>query len=279
MRAWMQAGGIFRRLAFACAGVYGLSALAGLLLLLQPPPPITVLAAFKLLFGAAVIYLGSVLRLVYRAYPGVDASGADRPGPALDHCMLLLVGVFMILLGLLLIPVSLGLLPFSGSAQLGLLMIIFAIQMLAAGNTPIGLSLPRSGLLLCFGLLFAALGIVSCVIPDILVAPLTCLVGALNILGGVIPLGQQLLGPAWESVVPAHPVLKKLSRTQLFLNLLAIVFGASMFVPGVIPGLAIGVILAANGGVLLYLLHLLVAIAALASQAAAAFQNSEKNCM
>lgn len=55
-----------------------------------------------------------------------------------SRILLLLTGIFMVLLGVLLIPVNLGKLPFSGSAQLGLLMVIFAIQMLASGNTPIG---------------------------------------------------------------------------------------------------------------------------------------------
>lgn len=273
MRAWLQYGGIFRHLVFACWGVYGLSTLAGFLLWTQPPLPIPVTAAIMLLFGFAVIYLGGVLRLVYRAYPEAESSQSDRPGLSLDHSMLLLIGVFMILLGTLLIPVSLGLLPFAGSAQLGLLMIIFAIQMLASGNTPIGLSLPRSRLVVGCGVLFAALGIVSCVIPGILVAPLTSLVGVLNILGGLIPLGKRLrlaARPANASAAPAHPLLRKLARTQLTMDLLSIMFGASMLVPGIIPGLVVGAILAANGGVLLYLLHLLLAIAALANEASKA---------
>ncbi|MDR7868827.1 MAG: hypothetical protein RIN56_18695 [Sporomusaceae bacterium] len=277
MRAWMRYGGIFRHLVFACSGVYGLSMLAGLLLWTQPPLSAPITATVMLLFGCAVIYLGGVLRLVYRACPEADPSLSDRSGFSFDHSMLLLTGVFMILLGVLLIPVSLGLLPFSGSAQLGLLMIIFAIQMLAAGNTPIGLSLPRSWPVLGSGSLFAALGIVSCVIPDILVAPLTLLVGVLNILSGFISLGKRLLPSARTgdaSAAPDHPLLRKLSRTQLALDLLSIMFGASMLVPGIIPGLVVGVVLAANGGVLLYLLHLLVAIMALAAEMLKAPQHS-----
>ena len=269
LRAWMRCGGIFRHLVFACAGVYGLSMLAGLLLWTHPPLPAPITATVMLLFGFAVIYLGVVLRLVYRAYPEADPSSNDRSGLSLDHSMLLLTGVFMILLGVLLIPVSLGLLPFSGSAQLGLLMIIFAIQLLASGNTPVGVSLPRSWPVLGFGILFAALGIVSCVIPDILAAPLTRLVGVLNILSGLISMGKRLVLSTRrtnESAAPAHPLLQKLSRTQLALDLLSIMFGTSMLVPGIIPGLVVGAILAANGGVLLYLLHLLSAITALANE-------------
>jgi hypothetical protein len=41
------------------------------------------------------------------------------------------------------------------------------------------------------------------------------------------------------------------------MNLLSIMFGTSMLVAHLIPGLAVGVILASNGFVLLYLLHIL----------------------
>ena len=51
------------------------------------------------------------------------------------------------------------------------------------------------------------------------------------------------------------------------MNLLSVMFGVSMFVPGLLPGLAVGLILAANGGVLLYLLRILAAIAVLANRA------------
>ena len=57
---------------------------------------------------------------------------------------------------------------------------------------------------------------------------------------------------------PAVPLLAKLFTAQLTLNLLAIMFGTSMLIPGLVGGLVIGVILAANGCVLLYLLRLLV---------------------
>ena len=267
MRTWIQFGGVFRHLLFSCVSVYGLSILAGFLLWTQPSLPTSITATIMLLFGFAVIYLGGVLRLVYRIYPEAELSCNDQSGLSFEHSMLLLTSVFMILLGTLLIPVNLGLLPFSENAQLGLLMIIFAIQMLASGNTPIGPFPHRSLFMIGCGVLFAAVGIVSCVIPNLLVAPLTLLVGVLNIIGGLIPLGKRLFllaQPTNESSV--HPLLQNLSRTQLTMNLLSIMFGTSMFVPGIVPGLVIGAILAANGGVLLYLLRLLVAITALGKE-------------
>lgn len=259
-RAWVQFGGIFRHLAAGCSAVYLFSILAGLLLWKKDLVTVPMTACAVLAYGIALIYLSAVLAGIYRAYPKTEKreylSGTDLP---VDRAMILLTGVFMVLLGVLLVPVTLGMLPFSGSAQLGLLMVILAIQMLASGNTPIG-AFPRSYAVVFCGLLFAFLGIVSCIIPGILVGQLTILIGILNILGGgiklwgmAVPLLKQGNAPSG----PVPPVLVKLSLSQFSLNLLSIMFGTSMLIPGIIPGQAIGMILALNGCVLLYLLRLL----------------------
>jgi hypothetical protein len=114
-----------------------------------------------------------------------------------------------------------------------------------------------------FGLLFAVLGVVSCIIPEILVSPLTVLVGVLNILGGVIALVKMWTRRSRQPAKlrkPIPPVLAKLFTAQLTMNLLQIMFGTSMLIPGLVHGLVIGVILAANGCVLLYLLSILVVL-------------------
>jgi len=260
LRTWMQYGGIFRHLALGCSLVYVLSMLIGLLLWQQNLLTTPLTAVVVLIYGAAIIYLAWVLRKIYGAYPKTEKPCEGDIKLSTDQVMILLMGIFMVLLGGLLIPVNLGKLPFSGSAQLGLLMVIFAIQMLASGNTPIG-PFPRSRLMILLGLLFAALGIVSCIIPDILVPLLTVLVGVLNILGGLITLIKILipwLRQSDEIRDPVPPMMKKLFAVQLTMNLLTIMFGTSMLVPHLVCGLVIGVILAANGCVLLYLLHLLV---------------------
>ena len=184
--------------------------------------------------------------------------------------MLLITGVFMLLLGILLIPVNLGQLPFSGSAQLGLLMVIFAIQMLASGSTPIG-PFPRNWLMIIFGLLFAALGIISSIIPGILVKPLTILIGVLNIIGGCITLVKTLLPrlkkpPKSGGQVP--PILQKLFVTQLIMGFLSIMFGTSMLVSRLLPGMVIGMVLFANGCVLMYLMSILLTLDKMISQKA-----------
>ena len=269
---WVRHGGILRHLAVASCAVYGLSALIAWLLWRESRLTTPWAASAVLASGGAVLYLAAVLQGVYRRYPEAERRPMGDVTLSTDQALLLLTGVFMLLLGGLLVPVSLGLLPFSGSAQLGLLMVIFSVQMLASGSTPIG-PFPRSWLVIAFGLLFAALGIVSCIVPMVLVPSLTLLVGVLNILGAVVSLVKMRAfrprAPG-EPNSPSHPVLAKLRAVQLTMNTLQILFGTSMFLPGVVPMLVIGVILAANGCVLLYLLHLLTLVDAMQPAAAEA---------
>lgn len=262
LRTWVKYGGIFRHLIFGCSAVYLLSMLIALLLWKQSLLTTPMTAVVVLFYGVAIVYLAGVLRKLYCTYPEAEKHRNGDFELSADQAMILLMGVFMLLLGVLLLPVSLGLLPFSGSAQLGLLMVIFAVQMLASGSTPIG-PFPRSWLMIAFGLLFAALGIVSCIIPEILVSPLTILVGVLNILGGVITLAKICIPRLKKSKEPrgaVPPALVKLFAAQMTMNLLTILFGTSMLIPRLIPGLVIGVILAANGCVLLYLLHIMTVL-------------------
>ncbi len=258
-RSWIKYGGVFRHLILGCVAVYLLSMLIGLLIWRKSMLTTPATACVVLIFGIAVVDLALVLRKIYRTYPEAEKPREVGIEFSTEHSMLLLMGIFMILLGVLLIPVNLGMLPFSGSAQLGLLMVMFAIQMLASGNTPIG-PFPRSWLMILLGFLFAALGIVSCIIPEALVPLLTVLVGTLNILGGAIALGKMGFSRLRKSGEPggARPaILTKLFASQLFMNLLPIMFGTSMLIAHLIPGLAVGVILACNGGVLLYLIYIL----------------------
>ncbi len=260
LRTWVKYGGIFRHLILGCGAVYVLSIMIGLIILLPNLLTTPQTAVVILIYGGAILYLACVLRKVYFTYPEAEKTCEGDVELSIDKAMMLLMGIFMVILGVLLIPVSFGLLPFSGSAQLGLLMVIFAIQMLASGNTPIG-SFSRSWLMILLGLLFAALGIVSCIIPEILIFQLTVLVGVLNILGGIITIGKTvipLLRKSEEPRSPFPPVLVKFFAATLTMNLLTILFGTSMLISQLIPALIIGVILAANGGVLLYLLHIVI---------------------
>ena len=55
-------------------------------------------------------------------------------------------------------------------------------------------------------------------------------------------------------------ILLKINSAVLVMNIPTILFGTTMLFSGLIPGLIIGVVLATNGCVLLYLLHQLVSL-------------------
>ena len=263
LRTWMRLGGtLFPRLSVACLAVYGMSMLAGTLVLRKDLLSPHATAGAVLGFGAAVVYLAAVLNEVYREYP--EAARPRDRGVSLstDQVLILFTGVLLLLLGALLVPVNLGLLPFAGSAQVGVLVVLLALKLLATGDTPVG-TFPRSGPVVSLGMVFAALGIVSCIVPDLLVQPLMIFVGLLNIAGGLLGLWQlsaprRQKAPKPPGEVP--PILKRLTVTQLALNLTTILFGLSVFVAGLLPGLVVGVVLFLNGCVLLYLLYIVVAV-------------------
>ena len=265
-RTWARMGGTFHLLWTGCAAVYLLSMLIGVLVLNQGLFSGDETAVTVLVFGAAILFLAAAMSKIYRKYPAPEGKESEREILSSEHSVILLTGIFMILLGFFLVPVSLGMLPFAGSAQLGLLMVIMALKMISTGNTPIG-AFRRTRLVVICGVLFAGLGIVSCIVPGILVSLLTLLIGLLNIFGGIIGLRGTLSGLRKQGRNPVLPVLVRLNISQVVLNLLSIMFGTSMLFPGLLPALLTGLILAANGGVLLYLLHILILLEKMAGKA------------
>ncbi len=177
---------------------------------------------------------------------------------SLPVALVVVVGILMIFLGLLLFPVNLGLIPFSPDGQLGLLLVINAIQIMAIGETPLG-QFKRSWLLTVIGIGFASMGVVSCIVPGILTDVIRTLLGALNIIGGIILLTNQVLpmlnGNETASAKPTAvpPILKRLKNTQLMLPIFSIGFGLTTLVPGLVSGMIIAGILIIEGLLLLVL--------------------------
>lgn len=179
----------------------------------------------------------------------------------LSIALVIPVGVLLVLLGLLLIPVNLGTLPFSPDGQLGLLLVIMAVQMLALGETPMG-QYKRSRLLIVIGIAFAAMGIFSCIVPGILTGVIRVLLAILNIAGGAILLTKRFLPMLHAAAEPAPlpPILKRLLVTLTVLNVVAIAFGISMLLPGLVPGMVIAGIVVINGLLLFVLVSILLKI-------------------
>ncbi|MDO5836672.1 MAG: hypothetical protein Q4P17_09185 [Methanobacterium sp.] len=267
-RLWMKVPGVLRHLTIACGLVYAITIISGLITLFpgittDPQTGIVLLA-----YGISFFYLSWCIYKVSGVYPEepVELKKESRnrfkflqeASISLSLAVLIMVGVLITILGFLLFPVNLGILPFSPDGQLGLLLVIMAIQMMTLGETPMG-QYKRSWLMIVLGIVFAAMGIFSCTVPGILTGMVQILLGVLNILGGgilllkrFIPILQGLKDPPGEPV-PLPPIAKKLAITQTVLNVVSIAFGLSMLTPGLIPAMIVPVILIING-VLLFVL-------------------------
>ena len=218
-RLWLRGPAPLRHLTLAAGLVYGFSLLAGLVTLFPGLPAQHHTAILLLAFGASFFYLAGSLREVRRRFP-IPIPPSPSPAPAsapggLDRAegrsgwsqmrarlgeeaalspapaILFLLAILLGLLGILLFPVSRGLLPFSPDGQLGLMLVLMAIQMLALGDTPVG-RFRRSGWLVAVGLGFAGAGIFACIVPGILTSSLQLLLGVLNLGGGLVLLTGQL---------------------------------------------------------------------------------------
>jgi hypothetical protein len=275
-KMWIKIGGILRQLTMACALVYGLTIILGLITLFKDIATSLQTAILLIFSGLSFFYLSWCIWKVARTYGPEkpdDPAGRRRSSEqsdlkgrlrlfqeaslALTPAMLILLGVLMTVLGLLLFPVSQGKLPFSPDGQLGLLLTIMAIQMMALGDTPIG-HYTRSWSIIILGLVFAALGIVSCIVPGLLTGMIRIFLGLFNIMGGVVFLIQHFL-PKLRGIrtPPEAPLVRKLAWTQIVLNSVSIAFGISMLLPGFVSGLVVAGLLVTNG-LLLFILACLI---------------------
>lgn len=281
-QAWMKTPGILRHLTLAAGLVYGLSILSGLVTLFPGITTDPQTAVLLIAYGISFFYLAGCIRVVRRLYPsenrpkksfgtGNREHADSKPvfvlfrgsSLSLSTAILVLLAVLLSLLGMLLFPVAIGLLPFSADGQLGLLLVLTAVQMTAMGDTPAG-QYKRSLWLELLGMAFALLGIFSCIVPGILTAILQKLLGILNLGGGLILLARRLLPMIRQGnqpkygAAPLPPLVKELAATQTLLNLVVIGFGLSMLLPGLVPVEATGGMLVVNGILLFKLSSILM---------------------
>jgi len=262
-KLWIKIGGILWQLSMACALVYALSIILGIRTLFSGFTTDLQTRILLIFYGISFFYLSWCIWKATRIYgpekpddSALSIQGPDRSDSKgrlrlfqeaslpFSLAILILSGVLFTFLGLLFVPVFiLRLLPFSPDGQMGLLLTIMAIQMMALGDSPLG-HYTRSWLMILIGLVFAALGAVSCIVPGLLTGKIQILLGTLNIMGGVAFFIRLFLPklhgirtpPEVPGVIP--PVVKKLGETLIVMNSMTIAFGISMLLPGLVSGLA-----------------------------------------
>lgn len=261
-RTWLRVPGVLRHLAVACAAVYGLEVVLGVITLVPGIAPVQFTAVLCGLLGAALFYLAWAIHVATARYApdpatasgaaqaadqGRTARGAGLFGEtalSVGDSFSLFQGVLMLLLGGLVLLMTLGMVPvFNSDGQLGLLLVLTSLQMLALGQI-VGSTVARSWLLVVAGLVFAGMGIVSCVVPGVLTPVIPPLLGAQNILTGVVLLATQVIGPTLYGIrhPPAEPValpplVRRLRLVLTVTGIVAFLFGLNMLAPLLLPGL------------------------------------------
>ncbi len=131
-------------------------------------------------------------------------------------------GVIITLTGIIVALGILGLVPltFNSSGQLGLLLVLTSLQMLAIGQLIVPLT--RSWLLIAIGIIFAGLGIIACIVPGVVVVWITILLGVENLISGGVVLASQV---------------QRRSVATLVLGVAIVLFGLNTLSPVLLPSL------------------------------------------
>jgi hypothetical protein len=275
-RLGLKGPGVLRALTLAAASVHLLTLIAGLITLLPGLTTGAQTAILLIVYGLSLLSLAWALQEVGKTYGPETIRARPTPVPPPDRirdaqrrfsrearlplavAVVLLQAVLLTLLGSLLFPVGSGLLPYSPDGQYGLTLVITAIQIMALGSTPLG-EYHRSSLMVLFGMLFAAAGVFSCVVPGVITGYTGLLLGLLNLIGGMLGLVRQLrsrLRLRADPMTRTHavpPVLRALALTLTTVAVVQIAFGLSMLLPTLLPT-SVGAAMVVANGLLLFAL-------------------------
>jgi hypothetical protein len=103
---------------------------------------------------------------------------------SVEVIVLLILGIFGLLYGLLLFKIYSGDLPYNVDGTIGLFLVIVSFQMITMGKTPFG-DLRRSWALVVIGIGTAILGIATCFIPGYFTSFVQVLVGTVLFASGI----------------------------------------------------------------------------------------------
>lgn len=171
----------------------------------------------------------------------------------LEVVILLILGIFMLIFGLLLFPIHTGELPYNPDSMYGLFLVIVSIQIITMGKTPFG-DLRRSWAVFIVGMSTAVIGMMACFIPGVLTDIIRILVGVILLLGGIALMFQLFISDdkakTWITV-PGK--VRQLIIACGLVYLLAIVAGLITLIPGLITDPQTGSLLVLYGMCLFYL--------------------------
>ena len=256
-RIWLKAPGILRQLTVACALVYSIEIILGIITLLPGIMPDRITAVLLVIFGASVFFLAWCIHVASHQYSSSSAKMVPDPSKPEGGFILLretsltvgdtfniYQGFLLIILGILVLFMILGIFPsFNSDGQLGLLLVLTSLQLLALGQF-IGSDFSRSWSMIAIAILCAGAGIFSCIVPGVLTGVIQPIIGIQNIVTGGLLLATKIIGPtvygirhppAKPALIP--PIVKRLYLALTITGIVAILFGINMLAPLLLPGL------------------------------------------
>ena len=103
---------------------------------------------------------------------------------SMEVVILLVLGIFMLLFGLLMFRIHSGDLPYNPDGTYGILLVILSLQIITMGKTPFG-TFRRSWILVILGICMAITGTVACFVPGLMTEFIRELVGIICFTGGI----------------------------------------------------------------------------------------------
>ncbi len=153
---------------------------------------------------------------------------------SLEVVILLILGIFMLLFGILLFSIHTGDLPYSPDSMYGLLLVLVSFQIITMGKTPFG-DLRRSWAVIIIGICTAVLGMIACFIPGFVTDLVRILVGIMLLAGGVALLFQLFISEEKaKKWVHIPGIVRRLIVACGLVYLISILLGIVTLVPGII---------------------------------------------
>lgn len=172
---------------------------------------------------------------------------------SLEVVILLVLGVFMLLFGLLLFRIHTGDLPYTPDSTYGLFLVIVSLQIITMGKTPLG-DLRRSWTVVIIGICTAILGMFACFIPGLLTALVRILVGIMLFVGGIALLLQLFISEEKaKKWMKTSGILQQLTIACSLVYIMSVILGLVTLIPGITTDLQTAVLLIIYGISFFYL--------------------------
>jgi len=151
---------------------------------------------------------------------------------SLEVVILIILGIFMLLFGVLLFSIHTGDLPYTPDSMYGLLLVLVSLQMITMGKTPFG-DLRRSWMIIILGMFTAVLGMFACFVPGIVTDIVRILIGLMLLFGGIALLFQLFVSEEKAKMWIKLPgTVRQLILACSMVYVISVILGFVTLIPG-----------------------------------------------